>query len=245
MLSIAKPLSLRALQTAPVPDRPAWPGGSTRWKPVRHADLAHAVLDGARRRGLLAAEHHWTLTRHGHDLLGTIRFEADDRWPEEVVPAIALRHSNVGRHAVTLAIGAVVGVCSNGLLIGEVVVKHRHTCGIDLEDLVARGLHEFSASGSQTQHFIDRLVHTPLPPAAQAQIMLQAARDGAVPWSLLRRVDEALADPPDARMAEPSAWGLYNAFTEAIKRRSATGQYASLRVLSDLFSESSMRQWVH
>jgi hypothetical protein len=188
------------------------------------------------------SEQAWEVNGGGHGLVGTIQFEADDRWPEEVVPAIAVRHSNVGRHAVTIAIGAVVLVCTNGMLVGEVVVKHRHTVGLDLDALVDDGLNRFARSGPRTAAFIRRLRATPIAPADNDRILIAAARTGLLPWSMLKHVDAALCDPPSTELRQPTAWSVYNAFTEAIKRRSGRGQFDSLRGLSSLFSESSLER---
>ena len=138
-----------------------------------------------------------------------------------------------------------MGICTNGMLIGEVVVKHRHTSGIDLDALVAEGLTRFERSGRETHRFIDRLRRTPISPQTEAQLLVQSARDGLVPWSMLRQVDAAWKDAPSEDMAQRTAWGMYNAYTEAIKRRSARGQYNSLRGLGRLFSADNLGRFAH
>jgi hypothetical protein len=242
MLQLDPNQSLAQLQSYIPPSAPRWAAESSRWAPVRHIDFAEAVLRGAERRGMRPRTQAWEVNEGGHGLVGTIQFEADDRWPKEVVPSIAVRHSNVGRHAVTIAIGAVVLVCSNGMLVGEVVLKQRHTVGLDLDVLVEEGLNRFAGSGPQTGAFIDRLRATPFAPAHNDRILIAAARAGLVPWSMLKHVDAALRDPPSTELGQPTGWSVYNAFTEAIKRRSGRGQFESLRGLSSLFSESSLER---
>ncbi|NCG17589.1 MAG: DUF932 domain-containing protein [Rhodobacterales bacterium] len=244
MLTFPKPLSIDQLHRFPVPKSPPWSAARSRWTPIPHVTLARAVVRTATERGLRLRSDVWQVSASGHDLLGSLSFHNNDgRWPSEVIPSIAVRHSNSGRHAVTVAIGAQVLVCSNGMLIGEVVLKRRHLPGLDVDALVGEGLSAFQGSGRKVQAFIDRLKDMPVRDTDFERLLVLAARRGVVSWSALRHVDQARANPVCEAFSEPTGWAAYNAFTEAIKRRSGALQLQSLRLLGELFDAESLENF--
>ena len=176
----------------------------------------------------------------GNDLFGVVTFDRGPTFPDALVPAIALRHSNAGRWAISLAFGAYLLVCSNGLLVGDIKIRQTHVQGIDLDGLVSSGFEEFSNVGSRARDFCERLMHTSIWRDDGARLLVEAARNKVVPWELLRAVDKAWNEPSHEDFQEPTAWSLYNAFTEAAKSRGPQGQMLTLERLVDFFSEDSL-----
>jgi hypothetical protein len=237
MLTLRRTLQRSDLARFPVPVAPPWSAANSRWTPIPHARLADAVVRGAARHGLGVGREAWDVLGGGHTLLGCIVFEPLADWPAGIVPSIALRHSNAGRHALGLAIGAQVLICSNGLLLGDHVLSHRHLPGLDLDTLADELFAAFETGRNNVPNWVDELKSRQVTPKEQDQIMLHAARSGVVSWSLLKHVDQARNEPRCEEFGRTTAWALYNAFTEALKNRAPHAQWRTLAQLPSLFDQ--------
>ncbi len=155
--------------------------------------------------------------------------------------AIGLRHSNAGRHAVTLAFGAKVFVCSNGVILGSTVVQRRHTLNLDLVKAFEAAVEEYLDASVTVRAFIERLRVVPLGRHEAEKVMIDAGRKGVVPWALLKTVEEQWRRPRHDEFRPRTAWSLYNAFTEATKVRGVAGQMETLDALQRIFTPIAMR----
>lgn len=201
-------LDLDALDRIPVPESAHWitdPARST-WQPVQHGVLARTILREADAMGLTVRHHAWTTARDGLELFGSV--DLDVPVGEGTSLSIGVLHSNAGRRAVTLAIGARVLICENGMLVGEHVLSHRHTCGLDLGRLVREGLDACLQEQNTVRRFRARLMRRSLHEGAVAFLLIEAARQGAVAWSRLARVDEGWRVPPHRAFRDRNAWSL-------------------------------------
>lgn len=236
-LSDAGSLTIDQLHAIPVPSAPRWSARNTRWQPVPHGQLASAALRVAQERGFELADHAWTTNPSGTDLFGSIDLvDPQLDAPDGTRFSLGLRHSNAGNYAVGLAFGARVTVCENGLLAGSLVLAKRHISGLNVEDFLHDGFDRFLETRHDTHRFIDRLRTTPLDAAAVNHLLMEAARADAVPWSMLGPIDRCWESPPYAEFEPRTAWSLYNAFTQIIKKRSAKGQMETLLGLRDVFT---------
>jgi len=242
-------VSLRELRNYPVPDACPWASevASSHWKPVSHFDLATTVIDEAAAVGLEPTEHLWDVKGDGHDLFGAVDFRTrGGRLPQGTVLSIGVRHSNMGRYAVSLAFGARVTVCSNGLFIGEHIVSRKHTKGLVLGPAVREGLHEYLESLSEVRAFVRRLKRQQLDDTAVTSLLMWAGREKVLAFSAIGQVDAEWRSALHQRaFKRRNAWGLYNAFTEIVKRKSAPVQFNALRGLTELFSPEILNNAVH
>jgi hypothetical protein len=238
---VGKTLEIPALKNIAVPKTPRWrdpEGTGGAWKPVNHGELAEALLAESSRMGLRVKDAVWGVNETESDLFGALDFEPLPGVPAApgVGPALALRHSNQGRYALTLAFGGRVFVCENGLLIGETTVRHKHTISLDLQDALRRALLRFVEEEGGLALWTDDLMAVPLDERQAGHLLLEGARRGVVPWTMVKDVDEQWREPKHEEFSPRTAWSLYNAFTEACKGRGLTGQLETLRGLRGLFT---------
>lgn len=235
--------SIEELLAIDVPARPPWPGAS-RWTPINHGVLATTVVRVAEERGLRTRSHRWAVNGSETDLFGALVFDPSPRLrlARGLCPALALRHGNAGRYAVTLGFGAQVFVCSNGLLSVDHPLKRKHTDGLDLDAMIGEGVDAFLASARTIDAFARRLQDTPLTRATADRVLVEAGRRRVLPWSALGRVESEWREPRHRAFRRRDAWSLYNAFTSAAKDRRAAGQLATLRRLSRLFEARTLRR---
>lgn len=245
LIEEGKRRQLHELDAIEVPSVAPWAitrGGGTRWKPINHGVLARAVIRTAEDGGLVVKEAQWATNPSETDLFGSIVFGPSRgyRVPKGLSLAIALRHSNAGRYAVTFGFGARVIVCDNGLLAGEHVVSHKHMKDLRVEVLVEEGISRFRERASEVGALTRRLKAERLRNAVADRLIVEAGRRGVLPWSQLGKVEGEWRQPSHAAFRERNAWSLYNAFTQVAKTRSASGQLASLRKLAGLFEPKAL-----
>lgn len=236
---------LEKLSAIPVPSVAPWSDRTrqSRWQPIQHGELAGTLLDEIEGHGLQVHRHTWETSGPGDtDLFGTVDVLGDGGFhlPEGLCFSIGVRHSNAGRYALTLVTGARVMVCSNGVLVGERVLSRRHTDDLDLRSVVRVGVSDAVSQASSVGDWIEHLQGTRLSSAHADRLMMEAARRKVLPWSSLRRVDEAWRQPPHPVFGARNAWSLYNAFTEAARERRPAVQLRALRGLRILFDRGSI-----
>ena len=246
MIESGRIVSRSALRAIPVPQKPRWTGrgAGNAWMPINHGVLADAVVHAAGARGLKVVEEQWATNGSETDLFGAIVFGRSRRvsMPRGLSPAMALRHSNAGRYAVTFGFGAEVGVCTNGVLYGEHVVSHKHTRGLSVEALVDEGIDDMLARADEVGRFVARLRGTPVGRLLADRVIVEAGRRDVMPWSQLGKVEREWRRPSRNAFRRRTAWSLYNAFTEVNKQRSPAGQLATLRRLEPVFRARTLER---
>ena len=232
--------SIQELKAIPIPETRRWNKegeGVGNWKPVNHGDLVETLLRAVADKGLEVKASEWEVNEGGTDLFGALQIGRGTpaEAPEGTEMAIGLRHSNAGRHAVTLAFGAKVFVCSNGVFFGSTVVQRRHTLKLDLEGAFEVAIQEYLDSTAGVRDWICALQGIELEKHEPDRVMIESGRRGVIPWSFLRHVEENWRTPKHKEFKPRTAWSLYNAYTEAAKARGLDGQLETLAALERLF----------
>ena len=131
MFTLSKlPKSPEELLRVPVPKSAHWlsRAAKSRWRPIQHGELALTLLTEAERQGLRVSRHRWVATGPElTELYGSVDFAGAPglEMPDGVAFSVGVRHSNAGRHALSLVTGGRVMVCTNGLLMGDRILSHR------------------------------------------------------------------------------------------------------------------------
>jgi len=246
MIEEGRQRTLDELDDIEVPTVAPWAlarGGGTRWKPINHGILARAVVATAEDGGLVVERADWATSSNDQDLFGAIVFgrtgaarRRGGRLPKGMSLAMALRHSNAGRYAVTFGFGARVAVCTNGMFVGEHVVSRKHTKDLRVESLVNEGFAHFHERVAEIGEQTRRLGAKRLDDASADRLLVEAGRRRVLPWSQLGKVEKEWREPSFPAFRRRTAWSLYNAFTHVAKTRSPARQLSALRALRDLFA---------
>jgi len=216
-----------------------------RWKPVQHGELADALCLAAEKATWSVEDETWMVSKDAQTLWGTLVLNASSRRktsplyqkeiPKGMRLELGIRHSNNGRHAIKIAVGATVVVCSNGLLTGEYVVSRKHTLNADLEELAARGLEVYGDRIDEFGETVRGWKSNRLGDDRAARLLVEAGRSRILPWSGLGQVDRLWREPPHPEFVPRNEWSFYNAFTEVVKSRSPENQMFTLSRLPRLF----------
>jgi len=230
--------SVADLEAVPVTPRGARSG---RWQGVRHADFVRAAASAVRSLGWEIDKTHAMLTRKGAGLVGSFDISPVDgraptagRFPEHLLrtmrPSIGFRHANDSVHALNVYFGAVVKVCSNGLVSSCTTQgqRRKHTSGLDLSSWVRDAVGAAFRQGETLDVDVEAMHQAPLGVGPLNNALCGLARMGLMPWSLVGKVDREFAKPRHLDFADKNVWSWYNCVTEIAKEQAPDAQFKTL-----------------
>ena len=209
---------------------------SSRWQGVPHRDLLTSIFDSAEQKGLKPLSERYETQHEGNDLFGVIDFETPRNivMPEGTQLSLGFRHSNLSHYAITFAVGGRVLVCSNGMILGEFIVKRKHTTGADVPELVDAGLNRFLDEAKNINDFTEALKNTRCRDQMACRYIIEAGRQEVLPWAQLDNVQRLWFEPEHEEFDARNRWSLYNAFTEVVRdRKHAAMQMKELRSVGE------------
>ena len=127
--------------------------------------------------------------------------------------SLGVHHGNDLYHALKFAVGTKIFICSNGMVVGDFVVRRRHTSRFDIEEVVGGGLDRYLHEVPTVSNFVDGLRGRGLSESDSNSYLMEAGRQKLIPWSRVGMVDAEYRTPTFSEHSERTAWGLYNAFT--------------------------------
>jgi len=234
------------------------PAPDGRWHPISHAQMLEMVER--------------QLPQYGIDVAGDVRYALSGKdnarmfavMPVErrgMIPnnewrfVMGLRNSIDKSFPAGMVIGTEVFVCDNlafngqvkGEMKGDREIRRRHTKNIlqDLPRLVGNMLSGYNALADRVVKEIDVLHEIPMTPAARAELLVNTVRHRLIGPHRLMDVIGYIDNPPEGQDME-TAWGVYNAFTGALRGRSADTVLRESTRLAMLFSDIAAKreiQW--
>ncbi len=247
MLSAAKQLRRDHLADIPTPV------ATDTWRPVAHQDVADALIESAQDRGLRVKAERWTVVDGqyypeagervhvpGARLFGTVDFEPIPGidLPDGLTPSAGVRNSHDKSFALSILSGARVIVCSNGMLSGEYVISRKHTSRIDLVQSIDEALDAFLESVRGLKDTVQRLQSQRLSPMKAHSLIVEAARVGAFSSAMILPVVQEYEAPQHREFKPRTAYSLYNAATQIMKKQSPARQVDGMKALSSVLIDS-------
>lgn len=231
-------LTREQLREIPISDKKE--GVGNRWAGVAHGELADAVVGYLDHLEMPIIKETWYCNPNQSALYGAVDIDASDsaliEAPEEGTTfSLGVRHDNAGKYAVSLALGARVTVCSNGLFSGDFVLKKKHEQGLDVKAMVCDGIETWLSETDRIGKMIRFLRRTEIDDREASYIILQSARSfedtGCISWSHLENVAYLWKHPSHEDFKSRTLWSLYNSFTEIGKAMSPPRQMQLLKGL--------------
>lgn len=204
------------------------PPSTRHWRPVSHISLVETMKEELRERGMEVMKEAFAIGSNGLKLFGTFDLAHLNGQAATLVEgvgmALGFRHSNDKKISLQSVAGGRVFVCDNMALSGEVtILKHKHTWGFNLRDLIRRGMDLWQRKQSRMVSDIERMQNTGLCDTEAQALLAKALYDGVTTFQTFKIAydlyfDRAVRNPEQyADCAPRSAWGLHNAFTRALK----------------------------
>lgn len=197
------------------------PPATSTWQPVAHSDFVRKLLDGLWERRLSVLDEKYAVSADGFKLYGLITLY--DEYAG-VNYAVGLRNSNDKSTRLSLAVGYVVKVCTNGMVHGEYQpLTAKHTAKFNLDDSLCLGIDRIKRSFLGLSGAIDRKRETSLTEGRAQELVYKAFMQYKLPVSLLNTVHKELFISPSYEEFKPlNLWSLENSFTTAFKKLQPT-----------------------
>jgi len=212
----AKPVTVSSLRKVKI-DRPDW--AKSQWKGILHSEMVDTLIGGIQKKGwTIPSEPALYLSRQGADLFGGIPVTIPKaKLPKGIQLSIGLINSNSGRSVIKIAIGATVTVCGNGMVTGEILLKKRHTKGLNLQEEIWEALEQYHSGALKVGDEVDQMRTVELDDFQKDSLLMQAGRSRLMPWSRIGRVDKEYNSPRFDDFRPRTMWSLFNAFTYVVK----------------------------
>jgi Domain of unknown function (DUF932) len=204
-------------------ERAATPAGSPTWQPVPHRRLLEQVEATLIASGLRVVSQAHALWPDGQRYFGLLEVQ-NGAVQEDYALVVGLRNSHDKTFPAAIALGNSVFCCDNLSFAGEVTIARRHTRFIerDLPRVVHTAVARLSDVRGQQDQRIGAYKQTLLDDRTAHDLVVRAVDAGVLPVTQLPAVLHEWRTPRFAEFAEngPTAWRLFNAFSEIWKGRS-------------------------
>lgn len=198
------------------------PSGSHTWVPVPHSRLLEQVESTLVAGGLeIVAEAH-ALWSDGLRYFGLLEVR-NGHAQEDYALVLGLRNSHDKSFPATIGLGSGVFICDNLAFSAEVTIARRHTRFIerDLPRIVNTAIGRLSDLRGQQEARIQAYKKTNLEDHTVHDLVIRAVDAGVLPVTQVPEVLTEWRTPRFVEFAEdgPTAWRLFNSFTETWKGR--------------------------
>lgn len=204
-------------------------GAGPVWQGIKHIDLVDAIHDQALFNGWRVTEETYSVSKQGTSLAGAIGLEIPDiTAPEGQSFQMGFLTSNNMERSLRLVVGTRVAVCHNGMCTGQVVLRKKHTTGLDLAEALETGFTEYRKQAEDVRKIVASLQQAEIDTATAEHVLCEAGRRGIMCWSRVGDVDAEYRNPRFSDHGMGTSWALLNAFTWVVKRNPPLEQMSQI-----------------
>jgi Domain of unknown function (DUF932) len=219
------------------------PPATDTWFPIPHAQLISQVETALGALHLRIVEEAHALARDGQRYFGLMRVANGVQASKDFGYVLGLRNSQDKAFTAQLCVGSSVFVCDNLAFSSEISLARKHTKNIliDLPRLTGQALGLLSQRWTNQAERFEKYKACELGNPSVHDIVCRAVELNACAWSHIPEVLKEWKAPRHPEFVEsgPSAWRLFNAFTESLKASSLPqlpGRTVRLHALFDQVS---------
>lgn len=214
--------------------------GTDSFKPVAHIELIQSLESKLSDRGIQITKEQFAMGRGGNILFGTMDLTLNGIGG--TCASLGLRTANDRTMALQMIAGVRVFVCDNMAFSGDtVMMKRRHTSGLNLMDELTIALDKYEQHYSSLKSEIDRLRALGMSDLDAKGMIHDVFAQGIMPSRFLPVVSaEYFADEDKQRhqdFAPRTGWSLLNAFTEVAKQMPLTTRIKATQLVGKLFGK--------
>ncbi len=210
------------------------------WQGVRHADLANEIVRSVNEHGLTIVDERWLVSNSKSAMWGNVEVSSQDvrlNCGQQMTYTLGCRHGNNGEFSVSFAIGAKVSVCSNGMFVGDFVLRRRHTKSLDLAGMVDSAVEYWIPQTVQIEQAVSQMREISITTPEVSEFLFNAYEDGIIPLKFLPKVKLEWDYQKHEEFQPRTLWSLYNDFTEVAKEMPISTQTKMVRGLLPLFKK--------
>ena len=236
IVSAEKRVTFDQIASVPVPE------ASGRYMPVSNADLSRMVIDSVKSTYSLTDQDidiQYGLSQKDQQMFGSIIVKEKAMLDREFMSSLmfCFRNSYNKSLSVALLSGANCWICDNGQMVGDVEEVRKHTFNIwtELETIVTRCVEGGLSSFDKAMYHAKQLNRIELSERRMAELTGVARYEGVLMPQQESIVLEEIRNPSHEEHAVQSAWGLYNAFTQGMKKGPAGDSMTRHRKTQEFF----------
>lgn len=220
---------------------------SERFLPVPHFELAECIVKTAKDFGYNKVREKWLITKKGKNLFGLLEL-SDCYFLRDTVPGIENKiylgvcNRFDQRYALKLVTGTVVGVCSNGLIVGDCSYVKKHTLNLNLDLFVENVITDTMDVYLRTNEAIDRLKALKLSKKEALYVLYKLSQHyDILSWNHINHIYSIYLSPKEDEFKVENLWALYNAITSFIKALPINRQSEILEKLYEYILKARIR----
>src|SRR5262249_36302092 len=140
------------------------PPATNTWRPIGHYDLVQAIDRQLAVREMRIVREQFAVQREGLRLFGVLELAIDGVTPAgQYYFAMGIRTANDRSEALSIVVGAMVFVCDNLALSGDVIaIRRKHTAGFDLNADISRAIDRYQTYVQIFHRQLGELMYRPL-----------------------------------------------------------------------------------
>jgi len=191
------------------------------WQGITHKHLIDSLTKIMEEKRWVISNSTFYLSNDEADMAGTFDISIPSiQIPEGLTLSLGFLTSNAMRHSLKIVIGTVVLICLNGMVVGEILMKKKHTIQFDLITELIIALNEYERRAKLIPNIIKEMkeyTFNTIENEAE-HILMEAGRLNIMPWSRIGQVDKEYRVPSYPEFEGRNCWSLYNAFTLIVKQ---------------------------
>ncbi len=227
--------------------QPYTPEGTKTWKPVSHFRFVDQLTKALELRGHHVEREQFALSKDGGKMFGLFDIAGDTDGGVGV--ACGFRNSTDKSVSIRAYAGSRVFVCDNLAISGQsVVLARKHTCRLDLDLEVGRGVQKWEAEMNRFKGVMKKMAEVNLDETQARQLVYRAMiEEELMPLRLAHTVHDAYFGTLDKTVegvdldekfeawGGNTAWRLSNAFTYAAQEMPMMSRVRALQKVGQFF----------
>ncbi len=225
-------------------ERPAKAGRF--WQGIQHGEFIEVLESILMERQWKGTAVGFSITPNGTGLAAAYDIEIPGmKAPSGMNFGIGILHDNNRKRALTIVCGAKVVVCHNGMAVGNVVLKHKHTSRFNLHDKLETGMDRYIEQIGRLDEYVNRWRDFKITGQMSDLLLMSAARAKVLPPTRIYEVDREFRNPSFdyGQDHDNTSLSLYNAFTHIMKKAPARHQLERMDKFGKLLPVSKIANW--
>jgi len=203
------------------------------WQPVPHKEVVDALDAALAIRGYTVVHEEFAVNKGGKRLYGMYTFAPDGH--PDWVKCLGFQNSHDKSMAVRTAVGVRVLVSDTTCIGGEMVIRRKHTSGLELYEHVKEAMGQLVPRFEQLESNIQRLQETQMSPMLAKALVVGMAQKGCIASADIVPIVNEYEKPQYPAFAPRTEWSLYNSITEVAKKFQPQKAYSCYRGLAEIF----------
>jgi hypothetical protein len=198
----------------------ATPEATDTWQPIPHVALVDSLVERFAPLGWSVQHEQFGLWRGGDRFFGVLTLGgAAVAGTGDYTLAVGIRNSHDRSMSAGIAVGSRVFVCDNLAFSGEVSLTRKHSSQIlaDLPSIMDTVIDRSQHLQAFQARRIETYKGAELGRIAAHDLVIRAMDAGVISGALVPHVLKEWREPRHEEFRAPTAWSLFNAFTEVLK----------------------------